>query len=146
MLLPYKNAILRVEIFIGKDLMMVKLKSIGLFAASFVTGILASRKLHENDVSEKPENPLFFVGTWNYRTNDSRRIHTIEIRPNFDLLIDNRPIKAKVENWDKYTITFLDSYGYHIRIRANDERPVSIYDETENETYPILRGNYKVTK
>ncbi|AMV61184.1 Hypothetical protein ADU71_1653 [Pediococcus damnosus] len=42
--------------------------------------------------------------------------------------------------------TFLDNYGYHIRIRANEERPVSIYDETENETYPILFSNYKITK
>ncbi len=125
---------------------MVKLKNIGLIAASFVTGILTSKKLHENDIPEPQLNPLFFVGTWNYRANDSNRIHTIEIRPNFDLLIDGHAIKSKVENWDKYTITFLDRYGYHIRIRANDQRPVSIYDETDNETYPILLGNYKVTK
>ncbi|MCV3327727.1 DUF4828 domain-containing protein [Pediococcus ethanolidurans] len=125
---------------------MVKLKSIGLFAVSFLTGIMTSRKLRENDMPEQPENPLFFVGTWNYRTNDSNRIHTVEIRPNFDLLLDDHLIKAKVENWDKYTISFLDSYGYHIRIKANDDRPVSIYDETENATYPILRGSYKITK
>ncbi|GEL15481.1 DUF4828 domain-containing protein [Pediococcus cellicola] len=125
---------------------MVKLKNIGLIAASFVTGILTSKKLHENDIPEPQLNPLFFVGTWNYRANDSNRIHTVEIRPNFDLLIDGHAIKSKVENWDKYTITFLDRYGYHIRIRANDQRPVSIYDETDNETYPILLGNYKVTK
>lgn len=125
---------------------MVKLKNIGLIAASFVTGILTSKKLHENDIPEPQLNPLFFVGTWNYRAEDSNRIHTVEIRPNFDLLIDGHAIKSKVENWDKYTITFLDRYGYHIRIRANDQRPVSIYDETDNETYPILLGNYKVTK
>ncbi|MFC5189773.1 DUF4828 domain-containing protein [Pediococcus cellicola] len=124
----------------------MKLKNIGLIAASFVTGILTSKKLHENDIPEPQLNPLFFVGTWNYRANDSNRIHTVEIRPNFDLLIDGHAIKSKVENWDKYTITFLDRYGYHIRIRANDQRPVSIYDETDNETYPILLGNYKVTK
>ncbi|WP_412988399.1 DUF4828 domain-containing protein [Pediococcus siamensis] len=126
--------------------MTVKLKNLGLITASFLTGILTSKKLHENDKSEPETNPLFFVGTWNYRTNDSTRIHAVEIRPNFDLLIDNRPIKAKVEKWDKHSITFLDNYGYHVRITADENRPISIYDETDNETYPILLSNYKITK
>ncbi|AMV68617.1 DUF4828 domain-containing protein [Pediococcus damnosus] len=123
----------------------MKPKSIALVVASFLTGILTSKKLHKQDLPD-PDNPLFFVGSWNYRTNSSNRIHTVEIRPNFDLLIDKHPVKVKVESWDKYSITFLDNYGYHIRIRANEERPVSIYDETENETYPILFSNYKITK
>ncbi|KRN63875.1 hypothetical protein IV83_GL000172 [Pediococcus inopinatus] len=125
--------------------MKVKPRNIALVVASFLTGILTSKKLHEQDIPD-PGNPLFFVGTWNYRADDSDRIHTIEIRPNLDLFIDSHQVRVKVESWDKYTITFLDNYGYHIRIRANEQRPISIYDETDNETYPILISNYKITK
>jgi hypothetical protein len=90
--------------------------------------------------STKNVSPFFFAGTWLYHDPTTNREHELEIRPNYDVYLDGKLLKTVVEHLDDYRITFIDRFGYHLIIKANDYRPISVYDEANNETYAIVNS------
>lgn len=88
----------------------------------------------------KGVSPFFFAGTWLYHDQTTDREHELDIRPNYDVYLDGKLLKTVVEALDDYGITFIDRFGYHLIIKANDYRPISIYDEANNETYAIIES------
>lgn len=88
----------------------------------------------------KSVSPFFFAGTWQYHDPNTNREHELEILPNYDVYLDGKLLKTVVERLDDYRITFIDRFGYHLIIKANDYRPISVYDEANNETYAIINS------
>jgi hypothetical protein len=105
--------------------------------------LLSLIRFDSKKTAHAPKNvsPFFFAGTWLYHDPNTNREHELKIMPNYDVYLDGRLLKTTVEHLDDYRITFIDRFGYHLIIKANDYRPISVYDEANNETYAITSAD-----
>ena len=47
----------------------------------------------------------------------------------------------KIVSLDNRELLFLDNYGYHLRIDAVNQLPISVYDEADDRVYPLEKLN-----
>ena len=64
--------------------------------------------------------PLIYAGTWLFIDDLSQKHHKLEIT-----------------HLDESSLVFLDTYGYHLQISAENLHPVSVYDEADNRSYAL---------
>lgn len=105
---------------------------------SFLISLFHTKKAPKNQPD--PADPLFFVGTWQFKDHRNRR-HQIEISPDLKLSIDGKDMSAKVSLLTRYELSYVDKFGYKLEIRGNEARPIKFYDESENYTYDLQSEN-----
>lgn len=105
---------------------------------SFLISLFHTKKTPKNQPD--PADPLFFVGTWQFKDHRDRR-HQIEISPDLKLSIDGKDMSAKVSLLTRYELSYVDKFGYKLEIRGNEARPIKFYDESENYTYDLQSEN-----
>jgi len=117
----------------------VKRRGAILFGLSLLAG-LSSTFLRKQRPTEKPSGDLavFYAGTWTYRDEEHHRDHKLEIDPNMIIKIDGRAMPATVESISPSELVLLDKYGFHLEVKANEMRPISLFDEADNRNYVIL--------
>ncbi|MFC6179742.1 DUF4828 domain-containing protein [Lactiplantibacillus daowaiensis] len=110
-----------------------------LFGLSLLAG-LSSTLLRKQHSTQQTSGDLavFYAGTWTYRDEEHHRDHKLEIDPNMIIKIDGRAMPATVESISTSELVLLDKYGFHLEIKANEQRPVSLFDEADNRNYVIL--------
>lgn len=81
--------------------------------------------------------PLIYAGTWLFIDDLSNKHHKLEITVDLRILIDSHELPGKIEHLDESSLVFLDTYGYHLRITAENLHPVSVYDEAESRSYDL---------
>lgn len=81
--------------------------------------------------------PVLYAGNWKYFDGTRNRTHTISISPKLNLTIDDQAIPANVEHINSQELTFVDKFGYRITIQTNQERPVKLIDEADDQAYNI---------
>ncbi|MEE8823130.1 DUF4828 domain-containing protein [Lentilactobacillus sunkii] len=113
-------------------------RSFLIFMASFLISLFHTKKKPKNQPD--PADPLFFVGTWQFKDHRNRQ-HQLEIGPDLKLLIDGKDMSAKVSLLTRYELSYVDKYGYKLEIRGNEARPIKFYDESENYTYDLQSAN-----
>ncbi|WP_353989201.1 DUF4828 domain-containing protein [Pediococcus argentinicus] len=97
-----------------------------------------NRSQHGNKQEDDNKvSPFFFAGTWHYYDKSTNRNHELEIQPNFNVILDGKLLKTQVEKVSRFQLSFIDTYGYRLVINANEFSPISIFDEANNETYPL---------
>ncbi|WP_318766757.1 DUF4828 domain-containing protein [Lactiplantibacillus carotarum] len=113
-----------------------------LFGLSLLAG-LSSTLVRKQHPSKVPSGDLavFYAGTWTYRDEEHHRDHKLEIDPNMIIRIDGRAMPATVESISASKLVLLDKYGFHLEIKANEQRPVTLFDEADNRNYVILSPN-----
>lgn len=81
--------------------------------------------------------PLIYAGTWLFIDDLSQKHHKPEITVDLNILIDSHELPGKIEHLDESSLVFLDTYGYHLQISAENLHPVSVYDEADNRSYAL---------
>ncbi|MFD1421766.1 DUF4828 domain-containing protein [Lactiplantibacillus songbeiensis] len=113
-----------------------------LFGLSLLAGLSSTflRKQHPTD-NASDDLPVFYAGTWTYRDEEHHRDHKLEIDLNMLIKIDGRAMPATVESISSSELVLLDQYGFHLEVKANEQRPVALFDEADNRNYVILSPN-----
>lgn len=114
----------------------VKKRSFALLGASFFIGLTKDIK-SITAPKTKVSLPIFYAGHWLFYDELSHRHHNLDISSDLTIRIDERALNGEVERLDERELSFLDEYGFHLRIDANDQGPISLFDEADNRTYPI---------
>ena len=115
----------------------MKGREIALFGISLLAGLTGGFSLRQKKQAQPSESPLFYAGTWQFVDPHNQRHHRLEISPSLDLQIDGRPLEVSVQELNEHQLTFQDKFGYHLVIHANEQRPISFFDEADDCTYTV---------
>ncbi|WP_137597299.1 DUF4828 domain-containing protein [Paucilactobacillus kaifaensis] len=115
----------------------MKRHNILLFGAGLVAGLTSTLGFGRSKTTHPTSLPIFYAGTWEYYDPERDRIHKLEITPELKLSIDNHDIPTTVELIDSQQLIYIDKFGYHITIQANEQRPVKLIDDADDQTYTI---------
>jgi hypothetical protein len=117
----------------------VKRRGAILFGLSLLAGLSSTlvRKQHPSKLASG-DLAVFYAGTWTYRDEEHHRDHKLEINPSMLIRIDGHSMPATVESISPSKLVLLDKYGFHLEIKANEQRPVALFDEADNHSYVIL--------
>ncbi|WP_164847984.1 DUF4828 domain-containing protein [Lacticaseibacillus hulanensis] len=93
--------------------------------------------------SEQRPNPALaladlYRGEFAFIDKNTTRRHHLTVSPKLDITIDGKKLPGKIVGITTDALTFLDHFGYELIITCMDGLPTTIYDEAEDETYPII--------
>ncbi|MFT8609352.1 MAG: DUF4828 domain-containing protein [Liquorilactobacillus nagelii] len=91
-------------------------------------------------ISSAAVAPDFYTGHWYFSDKETKRAHQLEITEQLGILIDGHQLPGKIVQIYNQELLFLDKYGYHLRIDASNQQPVSLYDEADNRVYPVSKA------
>ncbi|WP_283679116.1 DUF4828 domain-containing protein [Lentilactobacillus sp. Marseille-Q4993] len=110
------------------------IKAIILFGVSFLATFFHTPKKRESKSTNF--DPEFYAGKYSYLDRNNHR-HEIQIDTTLNVKIDTHDLEVKVKDVSADNITYVDTFGYHLKIQANESRPVRFYDESTDQTYQL---------
>ncbi len=95
---------------------------------------------HKHEPQPNPALALadLYRGDFAFMDKTTNRRHSLRVSAKLDISIDGKRLPGKIVGITTDALTFLDHFGYELIITCMDGLPTTVYDEAENETYPIL--------
>jgi len=92
-------------------------------------------KSNRNAVKSLTSSYTPYVGTWK---NDAQSLK-VEITDNLEILINNKKLKATLEESKPNELVFRDHLGYYLILKKNTSPTLTIYDEAEEKEFFFKR-------
>ncbi|MFD1672973.1 DUF4828 domain-containing protein [Agrilactobacillus yilanensis] len=89
----------------------------------------------------EPDYSTIFAGKWAFIDAHTKKEHAMLIDQDLKITIDHKKLDGHIIGLSSELLTFLDHYGFQLKIFAQDRRPAKIYDESSGETYDIVDRN-----
>jgi|GEM_PF-1968182 len=105
-------------------------------ATSIVGGSMFKRKKKDTAIDSLKDK---FIGSWSFTSTKQNNKHLLKIDENLVLSIDDSVIKGAVVELSQYRLVIRDQYGYQITVCADENQPISILDETDDEIYSLVQ-------
>ena len=80
-----------------------------------------------------------YIGTWK---NDAQSLK-VEITDNLEILLNNKKLKATLEEAKPNELVFRDHFGYYLIFKKDTSPTLTIYDEAEQQEFYFKRESYK---
>ncbi|MCD2255159.1 DUF4828 domain-containing protein [Agrilactobacillus fermenti] len=89
----------------------------------------------------EPDFSTIFRGKWAFVDSQTQRKHIMFINSDLQIIIDGKLLEGHIIGLNSDLLTFLDHYGFQLKIFAEHQHPIKIYDESSGETYEIADMN-----
>lgn len=120
----------------GGNLKRKGILTTGISIVAGLSGYLFGQKKAEAKISENDPKSIY-IGNWTFIDQLTKRTHVLTISNDLTITIDAQALPGEIIGLTTTSLTFLDHYGYQLKVIADQEHPVEIYDEAENSTYSI---------
>lgn len=80
-----------------------------------------------------------YIGTWK---NDAQSLK-VEITDNLEILLNNKKLKATLEEAKPNELVFRDHFGYYLILKKDTSPTLTIYDEAEQQEFYFKRESDK---
>lgn len=80
-----------------------------------------------------------YIGTWK---NDAQSLK-VEITDNLEILLNNKKLKATLEEAKPNELVFRDHFGYYLILKKDTSPTLTIYDEAEEQEFYFKRETDK---
>lgn len=89
----------------------------------------------------EPDYSTIFAGKWAFIDSKTKKEHAMWIDQDLNITIDHKILDGHIIGLNSNLLTFLDHYGFQLKIFAETNHPAKIYDESSGETYDIVDRN-----
>lgn len=79
-----------------------------------------------------------YTGSWQFNNHKDLVNHSLTIYPDLSIAIDGKTIVYQLIELTEDKLTIQDQLGYHLIIQTKHKIPVSLYDEADDATFPII--------
>lgn len=113
-----------------------------LLGASLITGVVGSvflKNKAKKQASDRSELNLYesYKGNWWFVNRQKATQHTLKIEENLSILIDGKKLRYSLIELTKDRLVVQDEFGYHLIIQLEQAKPIALYDEADDATYPL---------
>ncbi|MHC5226745.1 DUF4828 domain-containing protein [Enterococcus sp. LJL99] len=113
-----------------------------LLGASLITGVVGSvflKNKAKKHPTERSEQNLYqsYKGNWWFVNRQKATQHTLKIEENLSILIDGKKLRYALIELTKDRLVVQDEFGYHLIIQSEQAKPIALYDEADDATYPL---------
>lgn len=113
-----------------------------LLGASLITGVIGSvflKKKVKKQATELPEQTLYqsYNGNWWFVNRQKATQHTLKIEENLSISIDGKKLCYALIELTNDRLVIQDEFGYHLIVQSEHKKPIALYDEADDITYPL---------
>ena len=113
-----------------------------LLGASLITGVVGSvflKNKAKKQPTERSEPTLYksYKGNWWFVNRQKATQHTLKIEEDLSILIDGKKLQYALIELTKDRLVVQDEFGYHLIVQSKQEKPITLYDEADDATYPL---------
>lgn len=112
--------------------------SAGIHSINQVSRFLTRTHHRKQQQKRQPDLSLRYAGTWAFTDPQTKQKHEMSIGRDFTIRIDRKELPGRIIGLDGEQLVFLDHYGFQLKVFANHLGPIEIYDESSDQTYPVI--------
>ncbi|MFD1411170.1 DUF4828 domain-containing protein [Lapidilactobacillus gannanensis] len=112
--------------------------SAGIHGINQVSRFLTKTHHRKQQQKRQPDLSLRYAGSWSFTDPQTKQKHEMAIGRDFTIKIDQKELPGRIIGLDGEQLVFLDHYGFQLKVFANHLGPIEIYDESSDQTYPVI--------
>lgn len=78
-----------------------------------------------------------YQGDWWFVDQQKATQHTLTISDTLQVILDKRKLQVALIELNMNRLVVQDNYGYHLILQRHGAQAFSLYDEADDQTYPL---------